>query len=243
MKWIITLVAAVALVATADSAGLQDEHCITPDWILVHKFDLTQGGHCPDGWTNITANMHQMCRSTSDSPGCYSAVFSVHNTSYNKIRGMVRGYQKGSTDAFVRRNYKIEQAYVDGVSITLSGTGVHVWTYASGLSSRGDYPKYNCPCAAVPGPSSPSYVGKNYYCESGNQAEMGYDYPTYYTDNPLWDKAGCMCGDDCCSDVRSPWFYREFTTMRTEDIEVRICTDGGFGNEGVLVDQLALYIQ
>ena len=35
-------------------------------------------------------------------------------------------------------------------------------------SDDGNYPDYNCPCAATPGPDPPAFVGDYYYCESGD---------------------------------------------------------------------------
>ena len=255
MKWILVSYCAVTtLVAVAGFSGVEtitpgdipeDLDHVTPDWIKVVKFDLTKEDNCPKPWRKILINGTAMCQS-SRNRGCSSAVFSVNGIEYNKIRGMVRGYQKGSTDSFdPRRSYHvgINGAYVDGVSITLaSSPRKHVWTYASGLSSDGYYPDFNCPCAVVPGPSPPSFVGENYYCDSGNQGSFEYD--TYHTDNPLWDGTGCEnVNDNCCADVDAPWFHREFTTTRVENLEVRICANQKFDFEGVLIDQLALYVQ
>ena len=257
MKWIlVSYCAAITLVAVAGFSGvetitpedvLEDLDHVTPDWIKVVEFDLTKGDNCPKPWRKILINGTAMCQSSHHGkPGCPSAVFSVNGIEYNKIRGMVRGYQKGSTDSFNSYRYQrvgINGAYVDGVSITLaSSPRKHVWTYASGLSSDGYYPDFNCPCAVVPGPSPPSFVGENYYCDSGNQGSFEYD--TYHTDNPLWDGTGCEnVNDNCCADVDAPWFHREFTTTRVENLEVRICANQKFDFEGVLIDQLALYVQ
>ena len=40
-----------------------------------------------------------------------------------------------------------------------------------------------------------------------------------------------------------PWFYREFLTAQKDAIEVRICTDQVFHDEGVTVDELLLFVQ
>ena len=198
-------------------------------------------------WAKITVDDTAMCRSPSDDSGCYSTVFSVNGMAYNEIRGMVRGYQQGTTDSFdpyKNQHTGINGAYVDGVSITLAGSPrKHVWTYASGLSSVGNFSFGTCPCAVVPGPSPPSFVGENYYCQSGNN-QLTYNFGVYYLDNPLWNGAGCEnINDNCCAKVDTPWFYREFTTRQEENLEVRICTNQPYHNEGVLIDQLALYIQ
>ena len=136
----------------------------------------------------------------------------------------------------------IDGAYVDGVSITIGNHRKHVWTYAVGHSDEGNYPHHNCPCAAVPGPVPPSFLGEHYYCESGN---TGVIENVYYTDDPLWDGGGCVHpNNNCCTNVGLPWFIREFPIAQHDNIEVRICTDGSYSNdEAVLVEQLKLYIQ
>ena len=218
----------------------------TKGWLKIADIDLTKKikSYCPEGWKKTKVNGIEMCRSLYDTAGCYSANFSVNGTRYRKIRGMVRGYQKGSTDSFdSRRGHRsINTAYADGVSITLGHPRKHVWTYVVGCSDDDNHATSNCPCAAVPGPAPPSFVGENYYCESGNKGP--FEYRVHYTDDPLWDGTGCFHdNNNCCTNVGLPWFYREFPETQDEDIEVRICADQSYNDEGVLVDQLKLLIQ
>lgn len=214
-------------------------------WLKIADFDLSKGDSCPEGWKKVKVSGIEMCRSLYDTAGCYSTSFSVNGTKYRKIRGMVRGYQKGSTDGFDSRyggDKGINTAYVDGVSITLGYPRKHVWTYVVGISDDHNYPTSNCPCAAVPGPAPYSFVGENYYCESGNNGT--YTLHTYYTNDQLWDGAGCFHdNNNCCTDADLPWFYREFATSQHDNIEVRICTDQDYRDEAVLVDKLTLLIQ
>ncbi len=50
----------------------------------------------------------------------------------------VIGYKKGSTDAFA--NYCIEDAYVDGVSLTNGHSPYHhIWTFASAVDKSDQY--------------------------------------------------------------------------------------------------------
>ena len=214
-------------------------------WLKIADIDLTKKdkSKCPGEWKKLKVNDIEVCRSLNDTAGCYSAKFSVNGTRYRKIRGMVRGYQQGSTDSFdSRRGHRgINNVYVDGVSITLGSPRKHVWTYVVGCSDDAVHPTSNCPCAAVPGPAPPSFVGEHYYCESGTTGF--FDYGAHYTADPLWDGAGCFHdNNNCCTNVGLPWFYREFPTTQHEDIEVRICTDQQYLNEAVLVDQLKLLI-
>lgn len=55
--------------------------------------------------------------------------------------------------------------------------------YVTGFNDDGNFP--GCPCAAVPGPDSPAFVGNHYYCEAGYTRE---DFSTaFYTSDLLWD--------------------------------------------------------
>ena len=222
---------------------LQLVYCEVKTWIEVVDFNTSKQITCPEGWATVKANDLRMCGPPSSSAGCYSTIFSLDNrTSYYEIRGLVRGYQKGTTDSFDNRHgfRDINTTYVDGVSITLGSARKHVWTYVAGCSDEGHHSSSNCPCALYPGPSPPSFVGDHFYCESGSTS-----YPsgsTYYTDDPLWDGASCGKGT-CCSNNELPWFHRTFSEPQNDYIEVRICTDESRSNEAVLVDQLQLYVK
>ena len=101
------------------------------------RIDASRGDECPTGWTKIAANNIRMCRSPSDTAGCYSTTLSVNGTSYRKMRGKLKGYQKYSTNGFTDdKNTSINAAYVDGVSITIGKPRRHMWTYAVGLSGN-----------------------------------------------------------------------------------------------------------
>jgi len=221
----------------------QEDNCNETQWITIADIDVSKGDECPEGWVNSTVNGVEFCRAPSDSSGCYSAVFPV-NTGYHKVRGFVRGYQKGSTDSFDSRRgvRSINDMYVDGVSITMGSPRKHLWTYVVGCSDDDGHSTSNCPCAAVPGPSPPSFVGEHYYCESGNIGAFESD--VYYTADPLWDGAGCFDSkNNCCTDIDLPWFQREFVLQQYGDIEVRICYDQVYSDEAVVVDQVKLFVK
>ena len=118
----------------------------------------------------------------------------------------------------------------------------HVWTYAAGLTKNSKRPNNNCPCAVVPGPNAPLFVGENYYFSSGSSNFPEKD--RIYTKDPLWQGNGCTNKrDSCCTDVGLPWFYRAFPTNQYDDhIEVRICYNQDYSDEAVLIDKLVLYI-
>jgi len=113
-----------------------------------------------------------------------------------------------------------------------------VWTYAIGLSDDYNLTHFNCPSAKYPGPDPPTYVGTHYYCESVNTGIHHGEYATLYAGDLLWDGAGCLPENSCCHDAEMPWFFRQFPTTTTGDIEVRICYDEMFNNEAVTVEQI-----
>ena len=112
--------------------------------------------------------------------------------------------------------------------------------YAVGFSKLYTTNKHNCPCAKDPGINPPVYVEDYYYCES-DSAGFSNDN-AFHGSDPLWDGRGCPAGDDCCSTLGAPWFYRHFTEPKKGAVEVRICRDEIYSNEATLLEQVQLYI-
>ena len=212
-------------------------------WRRIVNVDISAGDDCPGKWRKATQSGVSFCRVASDGIRiCSSANFSTNGISYQRVCGRTRGYQKGDTLAFYgERAYgaTIDQDYVNGLSITYSSNPrQHIWSFASGRGERHNN-VYNCPCSVHGGYSPPSFVGNNYYCESGSTDRPSYN--TYYFNDILWDGAGCV--DNCCDDTTQPWFYRQLNQTTQDDIEARICDEGPFRNSSPLIDQLELYIQ
>ena len=200
-------------------------------WTRIANVNITRGDECPTGWNKSSHDGISFCRSPSDNAGCYPILFSSKGISYQKVCGLARGYQKGTPDGFAGVNF-------DGLSITYGSSNQHIWAYGVGYTEGYTQSHINCPCAAVSRSSPNSFIGQNYYCESGAKA------PTtdYLTADPLWDGADCPTGNTCCDNPNLPWFYRELDMTTMDDIEVSICTDEPFSNEGILVENLELYI-
>ena len=209
---------------------------VTGQWRRIAGFDISAGDNCPSGWKKASHSGVSFCRSLNDNSGCYLTSFST-KISYSRVCGRVRGYEKGSPDGF--GNGDINN-YVDGLSITHGNPRQHIWTYAVGHTESAGL-GIHCPCAATPGTSPPSFVGSNYYCESG--AETSNDVNAYYLSDPLWDGKGCSSGNNCCSNSNLPWFQYQLSEATQDDIDVRICKDESFSNEGILIDILELYVQ
>ena len=208
--------------------------------------NIENGNTCPSPWKQMSSPV-RACRANSDNAGCYSASFSNTELSYQHICGKVVGYQKGTPDgyyAFGYTNYgskAIDGPYVDGISLTYGSPRKHLFTYACGHNSGRVNKKGNCPCAWYPGTSPPSFVRDHYYCESGS-----VNHPpsaTVFYSDPLWDGKGCSSGNSCCSQAGMPWFYRDVLAKINDPIEVRICRDQIYADEGILIRDLELYIQ
>ena len=214
-------------------------------WRRIVNININEGDDCPGEWRKATQSNISFCRVSSDNEQtCSSASFSTNGTSYQRVCGRARGYQKGYTWAFFptyRYDSTIDEVYVSGLSITYSSNPrQHIWTYASGYSETYST-RSNCPCSDYKGYNPPSFTGNNYYCESGPINFYPNSGNVYYFNDTLWDGAGCI--DNCCDDTTQPWFYHQLNQTTQDDIEARICAAGPFWLRSTLIDQLELYIQ
>ena len=222
-------------------------------WMRIADLNTTRGDSCPEGWINNVA--YNLRCTGGESAGCYSANFSTIGMHYTKVCGQMKGYQKGSIDGFYPHAYaydaisgnklgvrsrSIDGVYLDGVAITTEKPRKHIWSYAAGTSDDHNY-KSNCPCAVYPGAAAPTFVGSDYYCESGDTSD--YDSNMFYPNDPLWDGKQCSAENSCCSKADMPWFFRHFITRQQGNIEVRICRDQALSNEGVVIEELQLFVQ
>ena len=197
--------------------------------------DPTQ--QCPSAWREYNTSGIRACgRPSTSGASCAATTYTI-NFQYSRVCGRVVGYQYGSPDGFLWGN--LNQRYVDGVSITRGSPRQHVWTYAAGLTdSSSDHTDENCPCSSSPGSGAPSFVGYNYYCESGNPSSIWSNQ--LYLSDKLWD--GKQCEGGCCIIDTPPWFSEQLSTTTSDDIEVRICGDEGTSNEDTPVELIEIYV-
>ena len=98
-----------------------------------------------------------------------------------------------------------------------------------------------CPCNAGSTVSVQSFVGNDYFCESGNP-QSGW-VSRLYIEDPLWDGEGCGgIEGPCCNVPNIPWFYKVLNSSTTDDIELRACTDQATGDEDVPVGLYEMYV-
>ena len=225
-----------------------NSYCGTGGWYLVVQLNMSNPvQQCPSVWrdySNIARGVRG-CRRPETTSGSCSATFYATSRQYSRVCGRVIGYQYGGTDAFGKSTGQtIDSYYVYGVSVTNGAPRNHIWTLAAGYS-EGGYSRqaFNCPCSNPDHSDNvlpPSFVGNNYYCESGNPTNVYVTNHLYFTD-PLWD--GQQCEGECCSNGKSPpWFSVELPSSTTNDIEVRICIPQG-SYDGVAIQLLELYVQ
>ena len=212
------------------------------NWRRVTYIDTTQGTTCPDGLrevTNSTLNKRACGRTVN--VGCSSLTF-PSGGSYTHVCGRARGYQFQTTDGFraFHVNTIINNAYVDGLSITRGSPRKHIWSYAAGYQEKinGRVHTWQCPCAG-PGYDSQykaPFVGDDYYCESG----FVYNSNRIAWEDPLWDREGCTQPNNTCCQ-RSGWFHKEVPPT-TDNIEVRWCCDESRANEDFYTDIVEIWV-
>ena len=129
--------------------------------------------------------------STKGSRSRLSITYGAESIIYSRGRvcGQVIGYQVGSPDAFNRQLLNPNNIDTDGVSITWLGIlHYHIWSFVVGLTENISlFRESNCPCSFTSGHHrSPSYIGSNYYCESGNPTDS-FENSQIFSDDPVWD--------------------------------------------------------
>ena len=182
---------------------------------------------CPSGW-NMTGYSKRTCGRATDGYNTRdSATFPIRGGEYNRVCGRVRAYQWGSPDAFFNHVLggvtTINGAYVESVSVTHGTPRNHIWTFAAGLSEANRTWGSICPCDTTIDRDVPSFVGEDYFCESGLHEP--------------WS------GHTCCSRRNPPYFVKQLSTPTTDDIEARICLDAPSTNEDIAVELVELYVQ
>ena len=198
--------------------------------------------NCPAGFRKVTDSGKTMCGGQNRS--CISTTFSSHGLQYSRVCGKIIGYQYYTPDAFApytMQTQSIDGVFVDGIVLTHGSPQIHIWTFAAGSTQDGT-DRYRCPCNGDSYSGTvPPYIGNDYFCDSGHRYDK-YASSTYYTNDPLWDGAGCVSGS-CCTFNSPPWFCKNLSTPTTDDIQLRLCLDEALSNEDVLFEIVELYVQ
>ena len=228
-------------------------------WTRLAYLDMTDSTeNCPSGFKLYQSGGVRACgRATSSVGSCTSVQFPFNGISYSQVCGRVVGYQYTSPNAVdtiignPNAHNDINSYYVDGVSITRGSPRKHIWTLMAGFHEASFFSnvndgRYNCPCSVGSTQNSTlqSFIGNDYYCESGNPATDGTWQYTLYTSDPLWDGKGCgSLEGNCCTAPGLPWFHKVLNTTTTDYLELRVCGDQETTDEDVPVSFYELYVK
>ena len=170
--------------------------------IFVNMTDNNQ--QCPGEFMEVTNSRLRVCgRQTTGSGACNSATFSVLGMEYQHVCGRIVGRQIGQPNAFYGNTVNgqgLDSYYVDGISLTYGGPPrEHIWTFACTPRETFFSVPDLCPCSidSVTGVSTPSFIGNDYFCETGRgtSSQLGF----FYEDSdPLWDGEDCGSTSTCC---------------------------------------------
>uniref|UniRef100_A0A1X7US41 Fibrinogen C-terminal domain-containing protein n=1 Tax=Amphimedon queenslandica TaxID=400682 RepID=A0A1X7US41_AMPQE len=217
-------------------------------WTRVAYLDMSDATqNCPSGLRLYQSGGIRVCGRPSTSSGsCGSVQFPSNGISYSQICGRVTGYQFDRIDAVHTpsewfRN-DLNSYYVEGVSITRGVPRQHVWTLMAGYTET-NANLNDCPCNNGSKVVVKSFIGENYFCESGNTAST----PSHilYTSDPLRDGQGCdNLETSCCDATGIPWFHRDYKSNTTTDfIELRVCADYATSDEDSPLSHYEIYVK
>ena len=218
--------------------------CGGPGWrraAYLNMSDPTQT--CPPAWELITTPRRSCAR---PSASCSSAMFPTQSIQYSQVCGRIIGYQFGQPEAFrFSEGRTIDGYYVDGVSLTYGSPRQHIWTFVNALDETNPYnSRSRCTCTDSSRPNPPpSFVGSDYFCETGVPPGQGWSIGTFHADDPLWDGQGCGPTSTCCTFNNPPWFCKQLPQSTNADLEVRLCSYLSAHYENTPVELIEIYVK
>lgn len=195
----------------------------------------TDGG----GWTQIVSynKLKDGCLTGfyMDSENCIKtsrevSVF-VNNLGieYQELRGNVVLKQFGSTDAFraMSASSDVDDLYMDGAAFFVDNEGdrEHVYSYGIAVSMSSSRDNSPSACPENGGTSTPTFVGSDYFCDSGNDV-YGYAFQQY--NKPLF------VGNE---------FIKTLSSSNRSPIEIRFLNDQYSTDENVMVESYYVLVR
>ena len=219
-------------------------------WRRVVYLDMTDPNtNCPSGWSMTNYNIRTCGRASDGYDTCDSVFFPVSGGEYSQVCGKMKAYQWGLTAGFIRYNgySTVNDSYFSGVAVLHGSPQQHIWSFVAGaLESYPSYYQALCPCDTSYNIAIPSFVGDDYFCESG------YIYPgvfnssevySLHSDDPLWDGDGCHSSSTCCTFNNPPYFTKYLDNPTTDDIELRLCCYRSLYRENIAVELVEIYVK
>ena len=215
--------------------------CGGPGWEKIAFYDFSQQ-ECPPDFTRRYGYFNNVsCRVTNYYSTClgrhyYSSYLplQVPGRSFSSVCGRVRGHGWGRAfrNAIVC-NYDLEQAYVDGVSLTHGPAGrrTHIWTFVAARADGHPYTRWNCGCSNTNRNwthTTPGDVGDDYFCDSSGQYTERGGWEGQDEDDDLWDGEGCGSSSSCCEWKDPPYFCKQLHSTTSEDMELRLISQHYF---------------
>ena len=207
-------------------------------WMRIAYLNMSDPrAQCPDGWREVQSPI-RTCR-RQNGTNINSINYTSYGIPYSRVCGRIVAYQFGNPKGFGNMNPgEIDEAYVDGISITFGHPRHHIWTFAATKITD----NHNCPCI-MNGRATPPFVGEDHFCEIGRRN----DSINFITNNPLWDGQGCASSSSCCEFNSPPWFCKQLNQTTTDDIEIRIMSSAVdnyyLEDEDVPINLIEIYVQ
>ena len=215
-------------------------------WTRIAYLNMSDpSAQCPQDWREVVSPIRTCRRQFQTSIN--SVNYSSYGIPYSKVCGRIIAYQFGTPEAFFGFNglnqITIDDAYVDGISITYGHPRNHVWTFAA---ARGTINiAWHCPCYYNEEFTTPSFINNDFFCDSGSNDTS--EHTEFIDNNPLWDGHGCTGSSTCCEFNNPPWFCKQLPEPTTEDIEIRIMGSVNSRNsleeEDTPVQLIEIYVQ
>ena len=224
--------------------------CDGPGWKRVAYLNMSNPRHtCPLAWELINTPRRSCARPSNASfYSCYSAMFPTQGIQYSQVCGRIIGYQVGQPEAFFgsTRETAISGRYVDGVSLTYGSPRQHIWTFANALQEAQDDFEAVCPCThgnEQHPVNIPSFIGNDYFCETGVPPGQNFNNKVFYADDPLWDGQGCGPTSTCCTFNNPPWFSKQLPQSTNADLEARLCSANEATDENTPIELIEIYVK
>jgi dynein heavy chain len=205
-------------------------------WMRIAFLNMSDpSAQCPDGWREVQSPI-RTCR-RQNGTNINSVNYNSYGIPYSRVCGRIVAYQFGTPEAFSDINPQvIDDAYVDGISITFGHPRNHIWTFAATIEDH-----RNCPCSTNRN-TAPPFVGEDHFCEVRMRTTG-----IYFANNPLWDGQNCTSSSTCCEFNNPPWFCKQLNQTTTEDMEIRIMSSAAGDNlledEDVPIHLIEIYVQ